>query len=260
MVADEIAVTVPRGGRVLVFADLRMVPGGTDVSREASRAIARASRSSAGPGCVIFAGDVFDLVRESRPDLDAALGAHPRLAAALVGFLADPERRVVVLPGTRDAALAHDAARDRRCRCERLGDRARVRARDRHGLRRARRARRTRPSFRPVGRVRRSARPERPPAHAASRTRGAARARRERRRQRGWKASRTPTRPRWVRSSRRGSRTGGCSGARRGSRCPCSRCSPCSSRSRSSRRAGPTRSSTCSGSSRPGSSSSSRWS
>ena len=40
-VPDELAVSVTRGGRVLVFGDLRMVPGGSDVSREASRAIAR---------------------------------------------------------------------------------------------------------------------------------------------------------------------------------------------------------------------------
>ena len=109
MVADEIVVTVPRGGRVVVFADVRMVPGGSDASREASRSIARAIEEFRGPGVVILAGDVFDLVRETRPDLDAALGAHPRLAAALAGLLAEPERRVVVLPGTRDAAFAHDA-------------------------------------------------------------------------------------------------------------------------------------------------------
>ena len=42
-VADVLAVGVPRGGRVLVFSDLRMAPGGNDLSREASRTVARAS-------------------------------------------------------------------------------------------------------------------------------------------------------------------------------------------------------------------------
>jgi len=107
-VVDEIVLSVPRGGRVVIFADVRMVPGGTDASREASRAIARAVEEFRGPGVVVLAGDVFDLVRHGRPDIDAALAAHPRLAAALVAFRAGPDRRVMVLPGTRDGALAHD--------------------------------------------------------------------------------------------------------------------------------------------------------
>ncbi len=97
-----------RGGRVLVFSDLRMVPGGNDISREASRAIARAIEECRGPAVIVFAGDMFDLLRDGRPDLDGSLAAHPRLAAALGSFLGAPERRVVFLPGTRDAALAYD--------------------------------------------------------------------------------------------------------------------------------------------------------
>src|SRR5262245_57670003 len=107
-VPDELDVTVPRGGRVFVCADLRMLPGGTDESREASRALARPLEEWRGPGVVVFAGEMFDLLREGRPDVDAALAAHPRLASALTNFLAGDERRVVVLPGVRDAALAYD--------------------------------------------------------------------------------------------------------------------------------------------------------
>ncbi len=44
----------------------------------------------------------------ARPDIDGALAAHPRLAAALDVFGAGAERHVVVLPGTRDAKLAFD--------------------------------------------------------------------------------------------------------------------------------------------------------
>src|SRR5690348_11701399 len=108
-VPDELDVVVPRGGRVFVCADLRMVPGGTDESREASRALARPLEEWRGPGIVVFAGEMFDLLREGRPDVDAAPAAHPRLAAALTSFLAGHERRVIILPGVRDAALAYDA-------------------------------------------------------------------------------------------------------------------------------------------------------
>ena len=105
---DEIEVRVPRGGRVIVVSDLRMAPGGDDVSREASRAIARPIEECRGPAVVVFAGDMFDLLNERRPDVGAALSAHPRLAAALESFRTQPERRLVALSGTRDAALAHD--------------------------------------------------------------------------------------------------------------------------------------------------------
>src|SRR5438105_14429862 len=107
-VADLLPVPVPRGGRVLVFSDLRMVPGGNDVSREASRALARAIEECRGPAVIVFAGDMFDLLRDGRLDLDGALAAHPRLAVALTSFLGVGERRVVFVPGTRDGALAHD--------------------------------------------------------------------------------------------------------------------------------------------------------
>jgi lysylphosphatidylglycerol synthetase-like protein (DUF2156 family) len=107
-VVDEITVPVARGGRVLVFADLRMVPGGSDASRDASRAIARPIEECRGPAVLVLAGDVFDFLRDGRPDPDAALAAHPRLAAALTTFMAGTERRVIVLPGTRDAQLAYD--------------------------------------------------------------------------------------------------------------------------------------------------------
>lgn len=107
-VADLLAVGVPRGGRVLVFSDLRMAPGGNDLSREASRTVARAIEECRGPAVIVFAGDMFDLRRDGRPDVDGVMAAHPRLAAALTSFLSAPERRVVFLPGTRDAALAHD--------------------------------------------------------------------------------------------------------------------------------------------------------
>jgi len=107
-VVDEISLQVPRGGQVLVFGGLRLVPGGTDITREVARTLAHAVESCRGPAVVVFAGDTFDMLREGRPDPDSALNAHPRLASALASFLAAPERQIVALPGVRDAALAYD--------------------------------------------------------------------------------------------------------------------------------------------------------
>ncbi len=107
-ISDEVSACVGRGARVLVFSDLRMVPGGSDASREASRAIARAIEECKGPAVAVFDGDMFDFGRDRRPDPEAALAAHPRLAAALATFRAGADRTLVCLPGTRDAAIAHD--------------------------------------------------------------------------------------------------------------------------------------------------------
>ncbi|HEV7527110.1 MAG TPA: hypothetical protein VGP92_19290, partial [Acidimicrobiia bacterium] len=108
-VVDEVAISVPRGGEVLVFGGLQLVAGGTDVSREVTRTIAHAIEACRGPALIVFAGDTFDMLREGRPDPDAALNAHPRIASALTTFLERPERQIVVLPGIRDAALAYDS-------------------------------------------------------------------------------------------------------------------------------------------------------
>lgn len=108
-VVDEIPLSIARGGQVLVFGGLRLVPGGTDISREVARTIAHAIEGCHGPATIVFAGDTFDMLRDGRPDPDSALASHPRLASALATFIAAPERQIVVLPGVRDSALAYDA-------------------------------------------------------------------------------------------------------------------------------------------------------
>src|SRR4051794_27032813 len=75
-VPDVLPISVPRGGKVLVFSGLRLEPGGTDVSREAARALVRALEDCRGPGVAIFAGDTFDML-EGRPDPSGAITAHP---------------------------------------------------------------------------------------------------------------------------------------------------------------------------------------
>jgi lysylphosphatidylglycerol synthetase-like protein (DUF2156 family) len=108
-VVDEISIPVARGGQVFVFGGLRLAPGGTDISREVSRTIAHVLEGCRGPAVIVFAGDTFDLLCDGQPDPEAALAAQPRLAAALAAFLATPERRIVLLPGIHDSALAYNA-------------------------------------------------------------------------------------------------------------------------------------------------------
>src|SRR3954464_9811035 len=99
--ADDVQVSVARGGEVFVFGGLRLMSAATEISREVARTIAHAIEGCRGPAVIVFAGDTFELLRDTRPDPVAALNAHPRLATALSSFLATPERRIVALAGTR---------------------------------------------------------------------------------------------------------------------------------------------------------------
>ena len=105
-VPDELTIVIGRGARVLVFTDLRLTNGATDITREVTRTVARAIEECRGPGVVVLAGDVFDL--RDGTDVDTALLAHARLSAALAAFVVAEDHRLVVLPGTRDHALAFD--------------------------------------------------------------------------------------------------------------------------------------------------------
>ncbi len=105
-VPDELTIKMERGARVLVFSDLRLTNAATDISREVTRTVARPIEECRGPGVVVLAGDVFDL--RDGTDIESALASHSRLTTALAAFVAGPCHRLVVLPGTRDRALAYD--------------------------------------------------------------------------------------------------------------------------------------------------------
>ena len=107
VVPDEILIRIERGARVLVFADLRLAKGASDCSKEVMRMVARAIEDCPGPGVVVLAGDAFDLRDDG--DVEAALLSQPRLASALTEFTAAANHRLIVLPGTRDRALAFDS-------------------------------------------------------------------------------------------------------------------------------------------------------
>ena len=102
------------GGRVLVVADLHLAPDPTPAQLAGSNELAAAIEASTGPGAVIVAGNLLaagaagpapDAVRHE-VDTPTVLFGHARLAAALEGYAAGRGRRVVILPGDRDAQLA----------------------------------------------------------------------------------------------------------------------------------------------------------
>jgi len=105
-VCEELAVPLERGAGALVFSDLRIGGGDSDLAREVGRIVARALDECRGPAVVVFAGDTFDL--RNGVDVHAALAASPRLASSLAAFVAGDNHRWVVMPGVRDAALAYD--------------------------------------------------------------------------------------------------------------------------------------------------------
>jgi lysylphosphatidylglycerol synthetase-like protein (DUF2156 family) len=104
-VTEPVEVAVPLGGRVLVVADLLLGRTSTAASEVATAELAGALDGWDGPGLLVFAGGLVDLLADPRNTPAAALAAHPRLAGALASFLARPARQVVCLAGSRDARL-----------------------------------------------------------------------------------------------------------------------------------------------------------
>jgi lysylphosphatidylglycerol synthetase-like protein (DUF2156 family) len=107
-VADPLDVAVPLGGRILVVADLLLGRASTAASEVATAELAGALDGWDGPGLVVFAGGLFDLLGDPKNTPSAALAAHPRLAGALSAFTESPVRRVICLPGSRDSRLGWD--------------------------------------------------------------------------------------------------------------------------------------------------------
>lgn len=99
---------VPLGARAFVVSDLLLtsVPG---ASGEAATAdLIGALDAWDGPGAVVFAGGLFDMLRDREARPAAALAAHPRLTEALRRYGAMPGRSIVWLPGPREAPAQLD--------------------------------------------------------------------------------------------------------------------------------------------------------
>jgi lysylphosphatidylglycerol synthetase-like protein (DUF2156 family) len=100
---------VPAGGRAIVAGGLLLSRDESVASTAATAELTQAIDAWTGPGALVLAGDTFDLLCTPTGDVQPALTAHPRFSAAVRSFASCPERRVVVLPGTRDHRLAWDA-------------------------------------------------------------------------------------------------------------------------------------------------------
>lgn len=108
LVPDVIRVDIPVGGRVLIVGDLQLEREATPSSESTSTELAQAVEAWTGPGALVFNGDLFELLACEGGDPAEALVAHQKLTSAVKRFAVSEGRRVIVLPGSRDAPLAWD--------------------------------------------------------------------------------------------------------------------------------------------------------
>jgi lysylphosphatidylglycerol synthetase-like protein (DUF2156 family) len=113
-IPDLLTVEVPVGARVLVTSDLRLTASPSLSQTASVTELSQAIDAWSGPGVLVFNGNL--VAGAADREVDRILAAHPRLFAAVRAFAAGPGRRVVILPGDRDAALAWSAGA-RRAAC-----------------------------------------------------------------------------------------------------------------------------------------------
>ena len=105
---DTLEVLVPVGGRVLVASDLLLGDEPAAAAVAATDELATVLEVWDGPGVVVVAGNFLDRVRPDPPPLTQVLAAHGRLARAMAAWSAPENRRLVLLPGSRDADVGWD--------------------------------------------------------------------------------------------------------------------------------------------------------
>ncbi|MGH8972805.1 MAG: phosphatidylglycerol lysyltransferase domain-containing protein [Acidimicrobiia bacterium] len=108
--ADLLTVDVPANGRVLVASDLHLPSAASPAASWASRELTDALDTWAGPGVLVLAGDILELLGEDGTEPRRVLAAHPRLVASIRAFGNGDGRQVVYLVGNHDARLAWDDA------------------------------------------------------------------------------------------------------------------------------------------------------
>ncbi len=112
-VADHIEVPVAAGSRVVVVSDLHLAAPASAEARVAIRELTQMLAGWTGPGAVVLAGDVIELVAGTG-DPRPALAAHAGLPAELRSFAATPGRQVIYVVGNHDGRLAWDTEAARR--------------------------------------------------------------------------------------------------------------------------------------------------
>ncbi|MCW3045399.1 MAG: hypothetical protein JWL57_3557 [Actinobacteria bacterium] len=105
-VADLLVIHVPAGGQVLAASDIHL--GGHGSHRPVEDLTAAIERAS-GPGVLVLAGDVLELVAGDVRDVRTVLEEEGRLTGAVRAFAACEGRRVVYLLGNHDSRLAWDS-------------------------------------------------------------------------------------------------------------------------------------------------------
>jgi lysylphosphatidylglycerol synthetase-like protein (DUF2156 family) len=108
---DLLQVDVPVGGRVMVVADLHLTKDPSPGQLAASGELAATIEAATGPGVLILAGNLFDPPAgvAFQNAISAAMDAHARLCEDIAAYGKGEGRRVLVLPGDRDVALASSA-------------------------------------------------------------------------------------------------------------------------------------------------------
>jgi lysylphosphatidylglycerol synthetase-like protein (DUF2156 family)/UDP-2,3-diacylglucosamine pyrophosphatase LpxH len=107
-VPDLLTVEVPATGRVLVASDLHLPAAGGSAASWVSRELSDILDTWHGPGVLVLAGDVLELLGSGGAEPHRVLAAHPRLVGSIRAFVEGEGRRIVYLVGNHDARLAWD--------------------------------------------------------------------------------------------------------------------------------------------------------
>jgi lysylphosphatidylglycerol synthetase-like protein (DUF2156 family) len=101
---------IPIGHRVMVVSDLLLTPEATRTTLAVTEELARALDTWDGPGVLVIAGNLFDLIVSASPLADSkrSLEAHPALGQALSRFLTTDDRRVIRQTGTHEPGYDTD--------------------------------------------------------------------------------------------------------------------------------------------------------
>jgi hypothetical protein len=105
-VAEEIEIALDPGSRLVVLTGLGFRRTKSEAAIARSNELARRFESITGPCVIVLAGDSFDLEADTQSDPGPVLDTHQRLTDALAAIAARANSSVVLIPGTRDAALA----------------------------------------------------------------------------------------------------------------------------------------------------------
>jgi len=110
LVPDRIILDVPVAVRVVVLSDLHLAGDSTPGPGAAAERLIHLLLDWDGPGVVVLAGDVLELLADPSVGPTAVVQAHRGLATAARAFAGGPDRHLLYLVGNHDGQLAWDEA------------------------------------------------------------------------------------------------------------------------------------------------------